>query len=117
LTLSGDGSLTGELSFSHFSRYLFGSYVQSPITNLTLGLRKSLWNNRAVVSVSAEDVLGKANGRYTSRYLNQDNFFLSVPETQFVRLGFTYNFGNFRLEENQRQINKDERERLGNSEN
>ncbi len=117
LTLSGDGSLTGELTFSHLSRFLFGSYVQSPITNLTLGLRKSLWDNRAIISVSAEDLLGKANGTYTSRYLNQDNFFFSVPETQFVRLGFTYNFGNFRLQENQRQIDKDERDRLGNSTN
>ena len=76
LTLTADGTLTGELTFSHFSKYLFGSYVQSPITNLTFGLRKTLWNNRAVISVTAEDLLGKANGTYTSRYLNQDNFFL-----------------------------------------
>ncbi len=112
LTLSNDGSLTGELTFSHLSKYLFGSFVQSPITNLTFGLRKSLWNNRAVVSISAEDLLGEANGTYTSRYLNQDNSFRIVPETQFVRFGFTYNFGNFRLQENQRTIDKTERDRL-----
>ncbi|MET1258566.1 TonB-dependent receptor family protein [Flagellimonas sp. DF-77] len=112
LTLSKDGSFTGELTFSHFSKYLFGSYVQAPITNLTLGLRKSLWNDRAILSLSAEDLLGEANGRYTSRYLNQDNNFLSVPETQFIRVGFTYNFGNFRLEDNQREIDKKERERI-----
>lgn len=117
LTLSGDGSWTGELTFSHFSRYLFGSYVQSPSTNLTVGLRKTLWDNRAAISVAAEDLLGLANPTYTSRYLNQDNFFLAVPETQFVRVGFTYNFGNFRLEQNQRDIEKDERDRLGRSAN
>ena len=117
LTLSRDGTWTGEVTFSHFSRFLFGSYVQSPSTNLTLGLRKSLWDNRATVSVAAEDLLGLANPRYTSRYLNQDNAFLFVPETQFVRIGFTYNFGNFRLEQNKREIEKDERERLGRSSN
>ncbi|KPM30898.1 TonB-dependent receptor [Croceitalea dokdonensis DOKDO 023] len=112
LTLSGDGSLTGELTFTHMSNYLFGSYVQGPTTNLTLGLRKSFWEDRAVVSLSAEDLLGKANPRYTSRYLNQDNSFFAQPETQFIRLGFTYNFGNFRLEDNQKAIDKKERERL-----
>ncbi len=112
LTLSGDGSLTGELAFSHMTAYITGSYVQSPQTTLTLGLRKSLWNDRAIISVSTEDLLGRAMPTNTSRYLNQDNFYFSQPETQFVRFGFTYNFGNFRLEENQRDISKDERDRL-----
>jgi hypothetical protein len=63
--------------------------------------------------VRAEDLLGQAMGRYTSRYLNQNNNFFTQPETQFVRFGFTYNFGNFRLTDNERRIEKDERERLG----
>ena len=117
LTLSADGAWTGELTFSHFSRYLFGSYVQSPSTNLTMGLRKTLWDNRAAISVAAEDLLGLANPTYSSTYLNQDNSFLFVPETQFVRIGFTYNFGNYKLEQNQRDIEKDERNRLGRSTN
>ncbi len=117
LTLSRDGSFTGELSFSHMTTNLVGSYVFSPTTNLTLGVRKSFGNDRAIVSVSAEDLLGRVNPRYSSEYLNQDNFFQVIPETQFVRFGFTYNFGNFRLKENQRQIDKDERDRLGNTDN
>ncbi len=112
LTLSGDGSWTGELTFSHMTSNIVGSYVVGEHTNLTLGLRKSLWDDRAILSISAEDLLGRANPRYTSRYLNQDNFYFSQPETQFVRVGFTYNFGNFRLSENNRSISKDERERL-----
>ena len=84
----------------------------SPTTNVVVGLRKSLWDDRAILSIQAEDLLGKANGRYTSRYLNQDNGYISVPETQFVRVGFTYNFGNFRLEDNKREIEKQELERL-----
>ncbi len=112
LTLSGDGTWTGEVSFTHFSNYIFGSYVQSPTTDLKVGLRKSLWDNRAVVSVTAEDLLGNAVGTYTSRYLNQDNFYSPQLETQFVRFGFTYNFGNFRLEDNKKDIEKKERDRL-----
>ncbi|MDT0606300.1 outer membrane beta-barrel family protein [Croceitalea rosinachiae] len=112
LTLSEDGTFSGEVTFSHMSNYLFGSYIQDPYTNLTLGLRKSLWDNKAVISITAEDLLGDVNSVLSSRYLNQDNFYFVQPETQFVRIGFTYNFGNFRLEDNQRGIDKKERDRL-----
>lgn len=112
LTLSADGTFSGEVTFSHMSNFLFGSYIQDPYTNLTLGLRKTLWKNRAVISIAAEDLLGDFNSALRSRYLNQDNFYFFRPETQFVRVGFTYNFGNFRLEDNQKTIDKKERDRL-----
>ncbi len=114
LTLSKDGTFTGEVGLTHLSSFLFGSYQQDASTNLTLGLRKSLWKNRAIISLAAEDILGKTNAPLTSRYLNQDNSYFARPETQFVRLGFTYNFGNYRLTDNERSIDKKERERLGN---
>ena len=116
LTLSADGTFSGEVTFSHMSNYLFGSYIQDPYTNLTLGLRKTLLDNRAVVSVSAEDLLGEVNSALRSNYLNQDNFYIIRPETQFVRVGFTYNFGNFRLEDNEKAIDKRERDRLSKEE-
>lgn len=114
LTLSKDGTFTGDLALTYLSSFLQGSYVMSSTTNLNVGLRKSLWKKKAVVSVAAEDLLGKANPTFTSRYLNQDNSYLAVPETRFVRFGFTYNFGNFRLEDNERGIDKIERDRLSN---
>jgi len=112
LTLSKDGTFKGEFGLTYLSGYLQGSYIQDETTNLTFGLRKSLWNRRALLSLTANDVLGKANGRVTSKYLNQDNSYLAVPETQYIRVGFTYNFGNFRLEDNDREIDKKERDRL-----
>lgn len=112
LTLSKDGTFKGELGLTYLSGFLQGSYILDETTNLTLGLRKSFWNRRALVSIVANDILGKANSRVTSKYLNQDNNYLAVPETQYVRFGFTYNFGNFRLEDNQREIDKIERDRL-----
>ncbi len=114
LSLSKDGTFTGEVGLTHLSSFLFGSYQQDASTNLTLGLRKSLWKNRAIISLAAEDILGKTNAQLTSRYLNQDNSYFARPETQFVRFGFTYNFGNYRLTDNERSIDKKERERLGN---
>lgn len=116
LTLSKDGTLKGELGLTYLSGFLQGSSIQAETTNLTFGLRKSFWKRRALVSLAVNDILGKANGRVTSKYLNQDNNFLAIPETQYVRFGFTYNFGNYRLEDNDREINKIERERLSSEE-
>lgn len=116
LNLTKDGTLTGEVTLTHFSNYLFGSYIQSPTTTLNIGLRKSLWKNRAIISIGAEDILRKANPKYSSQYLNQDNFYRSRYETQFIRVGFTYNFGNFRLQDNERGIDKKERDRLSKEE-
>ena len=110
--LNEEGDFTAELSASYFSKYLFGSYVQSPITLLNVGLRKTFNNDRIVFSLSAEDLLGKANALYTSRYLNQDNYFRTVPETQFVKFGVQFNLGNFKLTEKDLQLDKSERSRL-----
>ena len=114
LTLSKDGSLTGEVALTYLSGFLDGSYTLSETINLNIGLRKSLWKNRAVLSLAAEDLLGRANARYTSRYLNQNNSYLAKPETRLVRFGLTINFGNTGLTDNERNLNKSERERLAN---
>lgn len=113
LTLSKDGTFKGELGLVYLSGFLSGSYKMSETTNLTFGLQKSFWNRRAELSLNFNDILGKANPWYASRYLNQDNAYLAIPETQNFRLSFTYNFGNFRLEDNERQIEKSERDRIG----
>lgn len=112
LTLSKDGTFTGEVAATYVSQFLFGSYVSDEQFNLTLGLRKTLFDNKIVLSLAAEDILEQYVPTYRSQYLNQNNFYRRRPETQFIRFGFTYNFGNFRLEDNQRGIDKNERDRL-----
>ena len=112
LTLSKDDTFKGELGLTYLSGFLQGSYTQAETTNLTFGVRKSFCNRRALLSLTVNDILGKANAKVTSKYLNQDNNYLAIPETQYVRFGFTYNFGNFRLNDNDRAIDKKERDRL-----
>ncbi len=112
LTLSSDGTFTGEVAATYISQFLFGSYVSDEQFNLTIGLRKTLFDNKITLSLAAEDILEQYVPTYRSQYLNQDNFYRRRPETQFIRFGFTYNFGNFRLEDNQRGIDKNERDRL-----
>lgn len=111
-SLSKDKTWKAEVSVTHFTNFIFGSYIQDPITTLTIGLRKSFWKDRATLTITGNDILGKANALLASRYLNQDNAYFAIPETQNLRIGFTYNFGNFKLEDNNRAIDKKERERI-----
>ena len=111
-TLSKDGTFSGDLTLIYISDWVTGSYNMDPMTTLSIGLRKTLWNNRAEVTLKLEDILDQTNTWLRSRYLNQDNGYYPQPETRYVRLGFKYNFGNFRLRDNQRAIEAVERERL-----
>ena len=113
-TISEDRSFTGEISLTYLSGFLRGSYKVSESIVLNAGLRKSLWDNRAVVSLLAEDLFNRANATFTSRYANQDNSVLENTETQFIRLGFTYNLGNYRLSKTDSGTKKSELQRLDN---
>jgi outer membrane receptor protein involved in Fe transport len=114
LTISKDGSLTGEASVQYVGNFLYGAAKTSETITLNLGLRKSLWDDRAVLSLVAEDLLGRANPTYTTRYANQDQSIFVRPETQFVRMTFTYNFGNFRLKNRGADLDKNELQRIEN---
>ena len=111
-TLSKDGTFSGNLSFTYVSDYIAGSYNFDPFSTLSLGFRKTLWNNRAELSLNINDIFNDTNTRLTSQYLNQDNSYFAQEEMRYVQVGFKYNFGNFRLEDNQRSIDAAERDRL-----
>lgn len=114
LKLNQDGTLTAEGGLEYISKFISGNYIQDETINVTFGVRKSLWDKRAVISLYANDILREANATLRSQYLNQDNGYFALPETQYFRVGFTYNFGNFKLKDNNRTFNKVERERLEN---
>jgi len=111
-TLSQDGTFEGTLFAQYLSDYLSGSYNLEPMTTVSIGLRKTLWDNRAELSLNVNDIFNSTNTRLTSEYLNQSNSFFSFSENRNVQIGFKYNFGNFRLSDNQRTIDEAERERL-----
>ena len=111
-TLSQDGTFEGTLFAQYLSNYLSGSYELDPMTTVSLGLRKTFWDNRAELNLNFNDIFNTTNTRLTSEYLNQSNSFFSFTENRNVQIGFKYNFGNFRLSDNDRTINEAERERL-----
>ncbi|PCE66731.1 outer membrane beta-barrel family protein [Sediminicola luteus] len=112
LTLSKDSSWRGEVSLVYLSNYLTGTYIIEAGTNLTLGVVKSFWNDRATLSITGEDVLNTYNAWARADFLNQDHGYKARIEQQLIRVGFTYKFGNFRLNDNRRELEKEELDRL-----
>jgi predicted porin len=86
-----------DVDVTYLSSILFGTYEWGDSLGVNMSFNKSLWNRRAQLSLAFTDIFRTQNQRMTTRYLNQDNYYLSLPETRTVSVGFTYNFGNFRL--------------------
>ncbi|ADF54994.1 TonB-dependent outer membrane receptor [Zunongwangia profunda SM-A87] len=109
----GDGTFSGNVNTYFLPNILAGSYkYENPQFGLDLGLRKTFMNNKISVSINAEDILRTMNIPMQSQYLNQDNGFYAISETRRITFGVRYNFGNFRLNDNNRAINADEETRL-----
>ncbi len=116
LTLSKDGSFSGEVIATYLPSYITGSYqFDEPQYSLSFGLRKTFFDNRFVVSLNVDDVLNSLNVPLTSQYLNQNNSFFAMPESRMLRVGLVYKFGNFKLRDNQRAMDVEENQRLSKS--
>lgn len=113
--LSKDGTLKMSVQADYLSSVLFGSYKFENMLTTGIGFSKSLWNNRAILTARYSDIFLSQNQPFVSRYQNQDNIELTLPETQLLTIGFIYKFGNFRLENPEPEA-LEEQERTGKKE-
>lgn len=100
ITLSKDRTFSVDVSTSYLTNYLAGSYELKDVFRSKLGFYKSIWNDRAIITLDYSDIFLSQNQKLASRYQNQDNQYLALPETNLLRIGFTYKFGNFKLKNN-----------------
>ena len=75
-------------------------------------LKKTIFNKRATVSLALADLLNRQDFSIVSKYGNQDNSRYFDLDNRYIKLGFSYKFGNTTLETNQRTKERNERERL-----
>lgn len=107
-----DQSLTADVSLLYISPLADGPSIISNRFGLDINLRKTLWHNRASVSLGVTDIFNTQNFTQTTRYLNQDIKLNSRIENRLLTFGFTYKFGNFNLNTNKKEIDLRERDRL-----
>ncbi|MFT4942946.1 MAG: hypothetical protein ACI8RH_000683 [Flavobacteriales bacterium] len=104
--------LSSDLTALYISNLIFGSYTYKNQFNLSASIRKKLWDNKASVTLAVDDIFNTNNIPVRSRYANQDNSYFARTESRLFRVGFTYNFGNTKLKDNNRTNTTDEGDRL-----
>ncbi|WP_418182954.1 TonB-dependent receptor domain-containing protein [Algibacter sp. PT7-4] len=107
-----DKSLTADVSYLYISSVADGTSNVSERSSFDINLRKTLWNNRASISIGIIDMFNNQNFNQETKYLNQDILLKSGLENRLLTFGFNYKFGNFRLHTNKKEIENNERNRL-----
>lgn len=106
-------TLNVTISNNFTSNFLVGSYeYDRPQYRLNVDIQKRFLDGRLIVNLSSEDIFNTNNIPLTSHYLNQNNTFFAMPESQKIRVGVRYNFGNFKLSDNNRNTSVEEETRL-----
>ncbi|AXG68877.1 outer membrane protein beta-barrel family protein [Kordia sp. SMS9] len=111
-TFLKDKSLTANLSILYVSDNIQGLSEVSGTNLVALSLRKTLWNKKATLSLTLSDILNGQEFTNTTRFVNQNSRYFSNYDTQTIRVGLRYNFGNTKLQTNQRTKSSAEQERL-----
>ena len=107
-----DKSLTADVSYVYISPLVNGASNISERCSFDINLRKDVWNGRASISLGVADMFNALNFSQTTKYLNQDVYYKSKIENRLFTFGFNYKFGNFRLNNNKKEIESIERDRI-----
>lgn len=107
-----DKSLSAELNFFMVTKGIQGSLQIEGNEDLSLGISKKIFKKKGSLSLRFSDILRSQIVRITTNYLDQNNYFIDNRETQYVRIGFKYNFGNQSLEKKKAKAKSSEKDRL-----
>ncbi|WP_104735140.1 outer membrane beta-barrel family protein [Hanstruepera ponticola] len=117
LSLLKDNSLSVTLSLVYISKNQQGFQTVDAQLYSDLAIKKTIFNKHGVLTLSAGDLFNQQDYSVRTKYLRQDNYRFMNIDNRFVKLGFSYKFGNTGLETNQRTKEKNERDRLEKSGN
>lgn len=107
-----DNSLNSNLTFTHTGKNLAGLRRIDSRLSTELSISKKILKNKGVLSLSASDLFNTHDFGLETRYTNQDNYFFYDLDDRYIKLGFSYKFGNTTLRTNERKKDLEERDRL-----
>lgn len=110
--LSKKKELTAELNFQYNSSSVQGTFVFSQTSNLSASIRKKIWKSNGEVYAILSDIYRGEKEKVVTDYANQYNYFKSYGDTQSIRIGFRYNFGNQNLVNKKKEGQTEEQGRL-----
>lgn len=111
-TFLKDRSLTANFSLIYISKNLQGFQTVDGRLISDLSFSKKLFKNKATLSLAFADLFNKQDFTVRTKYGRQDNLTFHNQDNRYVKLGFSYKFGNTTLQTNERTKSKKERDRL-----
>ncbi|MFG4005132.1 outer membrane beta-barrel family protein [Flavobacterium aquidurense] len=104
--------LNAELNFQYNSSSVQGTFVFSQTSNLSAAIRKKIWAGSGEVYAIISDIYRGEKEKVVTNYADQYNYFKSYGDSQSIRLGFRYNFGNQNLVSKKKESETEEQKRL-----
>lgn len=84
----------GELSAAYYSPMQFGAYQFKQQFFASIGFSRTLLEKKATLGISVTDIFNSNKQRYNVLSYGVKSMNNSNPETRFIKLNFTYKFGN-----------------------
>lgn len=112
LSFLKDNSLSTNFTLVYSSDNLQGLQISKEQFFSELAISKSIFNKKGTISLIASDLFNKEDFATSTRYLNQSNSQFTDQDTRYIKIGFSYKFGNTTLETNEKDKSRTERDRL-----
>ena len=112
LSFLKDKSLTANFTLTYIHKNIQGLQEVKTRIATDLSVKKSIFKKKGTLSLVAADLLNEQDYTVSTKYLNQNNSRYFNLDNRYVKLGFSYKFGNTKLKTNERIIDQKERERL-----
>ncbi|MAX71373.1 MAG: glucosamine-6-phosphate deaminase [Flavobacteriaceae bacterium] len=77
-----------------------------------LSISKTILNKKGVISLSVDDLFNMQDYESSINYLNQSSQRFIDTDNRYIKIGFSYKFGNTKLNTNERRTSEEERQRL-----
>ncbi|WP_397364121.1 TonB-dependent receptor domain-containing protein [Olleya sp. R77988] len=107
-----DNSLSANFTLTYVGKNQQGfQKVDSRLVS-DLSFSKKVFKNKGVLSLAFADLFNQQDFAVRSKYANQNSRNFSNLDNRYIKLGFSYKFGNTTLETNERTKELKERERL-----
>ncbi|HIC32044.1 MAG TPA: TonB-dependent receptor, partial [Flavobacteriaceae bacterium] len=111
-SLLKDKSLSANFTVIYTSKNLQGFQTVDGRLISDLSFSKKLFKDKATLSLAFADLFNKQDFAVRTKYGRQNNYNFHNQDNRYVKLGFSYKFGNTSLQTNERTKDKKERDRL-----
>lgn len=112
ITFLKDGSLNANLSFIFSGRNLDGFRISENILTSDLAIKKTILKKKGTVSLAVSDIFNLSDYDVRFRFNNQNSRNIIKVDNRYVKIGFSYAFGNTTLNTNARRKEHKEKDRL-----